>query len=65
MIKCCQNCYHFQKGADICESGELTPMVDEMVELIENDGGTNYSEYAHVASVTIKDPQNFCCNAWR
>lgn len=87
MIKCCQNCHHFRKGADVCESGELITADDlwlavqlllengEIAGLCEDlnlpDVGDQIAEFFQdrlqntVSNVTIKDPQNFCCNAWR
>lgn len=89
MIKCCQNCHYFRKGADVCESGEIITNTDlwmavqlllengEIAGLCEDLGIAEYRVDDAIAEffqdrlqdaspyVNIKDPQNFCCNAWR
>ena len=87
MIKCCQNCHYFRKGADVCESGEIITNTDlwmavqlllengEIAGLCEDlnlqDYGDEIAEFFqdHLQdakpTVVIKDPQNFCCSAWR
>lgn len=63
MIKCCQNCHWFRKAGSVCESGEITVDADDLMETPE----IRYILEAEnvCCKVQIKDPQNFCCNAWR